>query len=269
MKKITVIILTKNEERFLPGCLESLQWADEILVIDAYSTDGTIEIAKKFGARVISHEWKGFPEQRNYGAAQAQGEWLLYVDADERVSKTLRQEIIGLLNNQPASYSSYRLPHKNIIMGKWLKYGGWYPEYQHRLINKTSLKAWRGELHEHPEVEGKIGVLKGDLVHLTHRGIEWMLTKTIRYVRMEAELRFHANHPKVKIHHLFSAPFREFCYRAIKMQGYRDGIIGWIEIIYQSFNHFLIMVWLWEMQQSETMQQIYERLDKEYKSSEL
>lgn len=263
MKKLSVIILTHNEQEFLPGCLESVKWANEIIVVDADSQDRTRTLAEKFGARVVNSPWKGFPKQRNRGAQEAIGDWLLYVDADERVSKELREEIRELLKKEEPEHQSYRIPHRNIILGKWLRYGGWYPEYQLRLIKKSKLKGWEGRLHEHPEVEGRVGTINGDLIHLTHRGMHWMLTKTIRYTRMEAKLRHMANHPKVTAKHLFSAPAREFWYRCVKTSGWRDGLIGWIEILYQSFNQFLIMAWLWEMQQRKTQAEVYADLDRE------
>lgn len=260
---ITAIILTLNEEEFLPICLKSLRWVDEILIIDAGSKDKTLDIANSFNTKIIISDWRGFPKQRNIGARHAKGKWLLYVDADERVSVNLKKEIIELLKKAHIPHSSYKIPHQNIILGKWLKHGGWYPEYQHRFIKKSALKKWVGKLHEHPEIEGSVGYLKGDLIHLTHRGIEWMLKKTIRYTKMEADLRIKDNHPKIKVIHLFTAPFREFWYRLVTKCGWKDGIEGFIEVIYQSFNHFLIMVWVWEMQKEYSMKQIYQKIDQE------
>lgn len=268
MKNLTAIVLTLNEEGFLPGCLKSLGWADEVIVVDAGSKDTTLAIAKKLGAKIVSAPWEGFPKQRNRGAEAASGEWLLYVDADERVSKALREEIGGLLKKPDLEHTSFKVPHRNIILGRWLKHGGWYPEYQHRLLNKSALKGWIGELHEHPEVEGSVGTLKGDLVHLTHRGMQWMLAKTIRYTRLEAELRKKAGHPQVKVRHLMSAPAREFWYRCVKQGGWKDGVVGWIEILYQMFNHFLIMAWLWEMQRGKSMADTYRELDGKINTSD-
>ncbi|MCH7952001.1 glycosyltransferase family 2 protein [Patescibacteria group bacterium] len=263
MRKISAIVLTQNEEEFLPGCLRSLQWVEEIIVVDSGSTDNTLSIATEAGAKIVSTSWTGFPQQRNQGAQEAKGEWLLYVDADERVSPKLRAEIQQVLKKKKPEHSSYKIPHRNIILGKWLRFGGWYPEHQHRLMKKDALKEWVGELHEHPELKGSVGYLTGDLVHLTHRGMRWMLEKTIQYTHLEAKLRLEAGHPKVSVKHLFSAPAREVWHRCVKKSGWRDGIIGWIEIIYQSFNQFLIMAWLWEMQQDKSMKKKYTDLDKE------
>lgn len=261
MRTISAIILTHNEEEFLLGCLKSLNWVDEIVVVDAGSEDKTLSIAKKAEAKIVNSPWEGFPKQRNRGANEAKEEWLLYVDADERVSDKLRSEIKGLLKAEKIPHKSYKIPHKNYILGKWLRFGGWYPEYQHRLIKKNCLIHWVGELHEHPQIKGTTGFLKADLIHLTHRGMQWMLEKTIRYTKMEAKLRLEADHPKVSVKHLFSAPARELWFRAVRKSGWRDGVIGWIEILYQAFNQFLIMAWLWEMQQEKSMKEKYADLD--------
>lgn len=261
--KLSAIVLTLDEEEFLPGCLTTLAWVDEILVIDAGSSDQTRRIAASRNARVIHSPWKGFPQQRNRGASEASGDWLLYVDADERVSPKLREEIRRLLSQGEPAHASYKVPHRNIILGKWLRYGGWYPEYQHRLINKTAFIGWQGALHEHPEVKGTVGYLTGDLIHLTHRGMRWMLAKSIKYTRLEAQLRLATGHPKVRARHLLSAMAREFWYRGVKMGGWRDGMIGWIEIIYQALNQFLIMAWLWEMQRGRSMEEEYKHIDRE------
>lgn len=263
MNKLSAIVLTFNEEEFLPGCLKSLNWVDEIVVIDAGSKDLTLQIAEEFKAKIIKNSWEGFPQQRNISAKHATGEWLLYVDADERVSNKLRQEIQNLLKKNKLLNNSYKIPHKNYILGKWLRFGGWYPEHQHRLIKKSAFNKWRGELHEHPDVDGSVGALEGDLIHLTHRGMQWMLEKSIKYTKLEAELRLKAGHPQVKAHHFFTAAAREFWYRCIIKSGWRDGVEGWLEIFYQAFNHFLIMAWLWEMQRNKSMQQIYKKLDEE------
>ena len=127
MTKISAIVLTRNEEDFLPGCLQSLRWVDEIVVVDAGSLDATLTIADAIHAKVIKAPWEGFPKQRNLGAKHASGDWLLYVDADERVSKELREEINKGIEKNTLSHASYKIPHKNIILGQWLKYGGWYP----------------------------------------------------------------------------------------------------------------------------------------------
>lgn len=258
---LTAIIPTKNEEKFLPNCLASVSFADEILVLDSGSTDKTVEIATKFGARVVSYKWSGFKYAHEYGSQMAKGDWLLYVDADERVSSELKNQIIQVLKT--LEYQAYQVKRKNFIMGNALKNGGWYPDRVTRLVKKTALKSFIGDLHEYPDINGEVGLLDADLYHLTHRGIDWSLDKTRTYTKMSAKLLLESGHPKVRVKNFFGAMGREFWFRAVSQSGWKDGIVGWIEIIYQTFNAFLIQVHLWEMQQVNTMEEKYRKLDEE------
>lgn len=260
MSKLTAIIPTRNEEKFIRNCLASVKFADEILVLDSGSTDKTVAIAKDFGAKVIEYQWQGFRYAHEFGAKQASHDWLLYVDADERVSQKLRQKIQSKLINPDAQ--AYRVRRANYIMGQKLKHGGWYPDYVTRLMHKPALKSWIGELHEYPEIEGQTKTLDADLIHLTHRGMDWMLAKTQKYTRLQAQILYDHNHPPVGVKNFIGAMGREFWYRAIRKQGWRDGFIGWLEIFYQTFNAFLVQAQLWELQQSKTMTDKYNKIDQ-------
>lgn len=259
--KLSAVIPIKNEEQFLTNCLESVRFADEILVLDSGSTDKSLKIARSFKARVVEYDWQGYRYAHNYGAELAQGDWLLYVDADERVSAPLRQSLLNTLKNP--NKSAYQMNRRNYIMGQALNHGGWYPDRVTRLIRKEALKGWVGELHEYPEVTGEVGQIEGDLYHLTHRGIDWSLDKTQIYTLKMAEILHQAGHPPVKVKNFLGAMGREFWYRAVKQQGWRDGFIGWLEIFYQTFNAFLVQVQLWELQQDKTIEQLYETIDRD------
>lgn len=258
--KLSVIIPTYNEQDFLKNCLRSVSFADEIIVLDSGSTDSTIELATKFTDNIIQYKWKGFKYSHELGASVAKHDWLLYIDADERVSKQLKNQIQSVLDSP--SHSAYQMPRKNFILGKPLSHGGWYPDYVTRLINKNTLRSWIGELHEYPEIIGTTGKLDAPIYHLTHRGMEWMLKKTLIYTQKSAQILLENNHPKVTMKNLFGATIREFYFRAFKKSGYKDGIRGWIEIFYQAFNAFLIQAWLWEMQQKKPINQQYQSIDK-------
>jgi len=262
--KLTAIIPVRNEEVFLANCLRSVSFADEVLVLDSGSTDSTVSIAKEFGARVVEYSWQGFRYAHNYGAQLAKNEWLLYVDADERVSKPLRQKILKILE-APES-NAYQINRRNFIMGKSVSYGGWYPDRVTRLIKKNGLVDWVGELHEYPKIKGEIGKIDADLYHLTHRGIDWSLEKTRAYTKITAEILKKDGHPQVKVKNFFGSMVREFWFRAVKKHGWKDGFIGWVEILYQTFNAFLIQVQLWELQQKKTMEQKYKVIDEKISS---
>lgn len=258
--KISVIIPTLNEETFLPGCLRSVSWADEVIVIDAGSKDKTRTIAKESGAKVISHKWSGFSVQKNIAAKIATGDWLLFVDADERVSQKLQKEI---RMKDLSRWNILKVPRKNYIYSHFLKHGGWFPDYQRRLVFRPDFIRWYGTLHENIEVkEERLGILEGHLIHFTHRGTDWALEKTKRYTFQQAVLFYKSNHPPVKLRHFIAAMGRAFWQRGIVKQGWKDGILGWIEIIYQTFNTFLIYLYLWEIQQKKSQSEQYRELDK-------
>jgi glycosyltransferase involved in cell wall biosynthesis len=259
--KISLLILTYNNEDFIENCLKSVfGWAEEIIVIDAGSRDKTLAICRQYKARVYFHDWPGFSAQRDYAAKKAKNHWLFYLDADERIRRSLKKEIDKLEpGEEPAAFSVKR---ENYILGKLLKKGGWYPDRQIRLINKKKLLNWQGKLHEHPQVKGQVRKLNGSLIHLTHRGVNWCLKKTIEYTDHEALLRFQANHPQVKWWHFLTATFREFWYRGIIKGGLFEGLEGFMAVFYQVFNVFIIYFKLWELQQKKPMKEIYKAIDE-------
>jgi glycosyltransferase involved in cell wall biosynthesis len=248
---ISIVIATKNEEKMIKDCLNSVKWADEIILIDDYSEDKTVEIAKKFGAKVFLHKWLGFSGQKNYGFRKARGDWVLFLDADERVTAELKDEILGEINKTKNLFSGYDIPRLNNILGKDMYFGGWYPDYQRRLVRREKFRGWRGKLHEEMIISGEIGVLKNNIYHITHRSISWMVNKSIIYSKIEAEELFRHNHPKMTWWRFFRPMIQEFLYRLVRKMGWRDGIRGWIEAIYQSFSRFLVYAYLWEIQNSE------------------
>ena len=245
-QKISAIVISKNEEERIGECLKALSFADEVVVVDNGSVDRTVEIAKRKGAKVINLKAGNFSELRNIGAKEATGKWLLYIDADERVTLRLKKEILQQIQND--EFSAYAIPRRNILLGREMRYGGWWPDYVMRLIKKDALKSWRGELHEQPEIRRKTGKLKNPLIHNTHRNLTNMVAKTNEWSEIEARLMYKANHPKMNIARFLSAMFREFWYRAIAKKGFLDGPVGIIEIIYQIFSRFVSYAKLWEMQ---------------------
>jgi hypothetical protein len=248
--KISVIILTKNEEEVILDCLESVKWVDEMVVVDNDSTDNTLGIVKKFGVKNIiqSGENNTFSERRNLGAKEAKGDWLLYVDADERVTPTLRKEIEEVVEKE-TEFAAFAIPRRNIRLTKELHFGGWWPDYVLRLMEKDKLLGWQGDLHEQPQIKGEIGHVKEALVHFSHRGsFEHKLQNTINWSKIEAQKLYQANHPPMTVTRFLSAMAREFYQRMIKYQAFRDGTEGVIEAFYQVFSVFITYARLWEMQ---------------------
>ncbi|MBI2309842.1 glycosyltransferase family 2 protein [Candidatus Collierbacteria bacterium] len=251
--KLSAIVITNNSAAKIKGCLKSLKFADEIIVVDSGSTDKTKELVEKTGARVFEVENVGYSHSRNVGAQKAKGEWLLYIDADERVTPELEKAISVIASpvaGLAMTFQSYKIYRKNIILGKWLKHGGWWPDPVHRLIKKSALKEWTGKLHEYPIIDGNVGLITEPLVHFSKGSISEMVKNSRDFVPIEAQLKSDAGHPPVKIYHFVLAMWREFWTRGILKAGWLDGIVGIIEIFYQMFHQFMVYSILWQMQQS-------------------
>lgn len=251
MKDISAVVIVKNGQDLIADCLNSLLFCDEIVVIDGGSEDKTIEIAEKKGAKVFKYETKDFSESRNFGLEKAEGKWVLYVDADERVTpelaKNIEQKIVTDVNSRIFAYKVFR---KNYYLGQ----NPWpYIEKLERLFRKDKLKGWQGKLHESPVVEGKIGELEGYLLHYTHRDLTSMVNKTLEWSKTEAELRFNSNHPKMTWWRFPRVMITAFLNSYIKQGGYKVGTVGLIESIYQAFSMFITYARLWEMQRKKDL----------------
>lgn len=245
---LSAIVITFNADKKLKECLESLQFADEIIVIDSGSTDETVRIAKELKASFFSVEPKGYSYSRNIGAKKARGEWLLHIDSDERVSENLKKQILSRLAIDGSRFTSFKIYRKNIILGKWLRHGGWWPDPVHRLIKKSALEEWKGELHEYPVVEGEVGTIIEPIIHYSKGSISEMIKNSRDFAPIEAQLKLDAGHPPVRVYHFLLAMWREFWNRGIVRTGWLDGPIGILEVFYQMFHQILVYGMLWEMQ---------------------
>jgi len=184
MGKVSVLILTYNEEDRIEDCLKSVIWADEIVVLDSFSTDRTLEIVEKYPAKIIQQKWLGFAKQRNLGLNYCSHNWILVVDADERVTQELQKEIRQILEQD--GYSGYYISRRTYFLGKWIKHCGWYPDYVLRLFCKERGKYKEQMVHESVKLEGRIGYCKSDLLHYTYRDITHYLEKMNQYSSLAA-----------------------------------------------------------------------------------
>ncbi len=245
--KLSAIILTEDEEANISECLKSVSFADEKIVVDAGSSDKTVEVAKKEGASVFVNPFVDFAKQRDFALSVAKGDWLLYIDADERVTTELKEEILKQINLKD-TFSAFDIPRKNIRLGgKLMKFGGWWPDYVTRLFRRKDLSGWYGEVHESPKVEGEVGKLVNPFLHYG-RDLNRIVLKTADWSGVEAKLLFEAGHPPVTWWRLAKISCSEFWNRFIILQGFRDGTPGLIEAIYQSFSRFITYARLWELQ---------------------
>lgn len=254
--KLSIIVLTKNEEEMIPGCLKSAQGLGEILVIDDESDDRTREIAKKHGAKVFIHKMKDFSDSRNFGLNKATGDWVFYFDADERISQELRQELKEKATDE-AGPAAFLVKRRNFYLGREM-----FTDKLHRFFKRNKLKGWKGEVHESPQFDGGVGELNNHLVHLTHRDVLSMLRKTADWSEIEARLRFKAGHPPVSWWRLLHVMIGEFFHQFFGKKIWRFGTAGWIEGIFQVFSLFITYARLWEKQRKESLKKTYAQISQ-------
>lgn len=244
MNKISGVIIAKNASKTISKTLESLQFCDEIIVIDNISTDKTKEVAKKFNAKIYEFKSTSFADLRNEGLRKAKEEWILYVDSDEEVSKELKKNLLKEIAN--TSYSAFKVKRKNFYLGMHL----WpYVENLERLFKKDTLKDWYGVLHETPRIQGTIGILDGYLYHYTHSDLSEMVEKTNEWSEIEAALRFDARHPRMTWWRFPRVMITAFYDSYFRQGGFKAGTAGIIESIYQAFSIFVTYAKLWELQE--------------------
>ena len=248
--KISAVILAKNEEKKITDCLESVNWVDEIILVDGGSTDATCSVAKKFKAQIFEFIKNSFAERRNFGTKKARGEWVLHIDADERMTDGLREEILEEISSN--SFSHYAIPRSNFVFGKKMKHCGLWPDYVVRLFKKKDFVTWQGDLHETPVIKGKLGYMNNYFIHIKHDNLFDIVEKTNKWSLIEAKLMFDACHPPMNLLRFASSIFREFYLRMIKQLAFLDGVEGVIYGIYQVWSRFLSYAKLWEMQEDNS-----------------
>jgi len=253
---LSIIIIAGNEQHNIEKVLDTCLWADKLILVAANSTDNTIKLAKKKSKKIrilkTSDEYgKNFAKWRNLGLNSVTTDWLLYVDADERITAKLKKEIQVTITNPDLKYSHYAIPRANYFLGKRVKYGGTYPDYVVRLYQTKHIKKWQGKLHEKAITTGNLGYLKNDLLHFTHTDLTSMLQKTIIWTQIEAQALYQANHPQVYWWRFPRMMITKLYQRLIKQKMHKDGTIGWISAIFESYNTFIIYARLWELQQNK------------------
>ncbi|MEK7154708.1 MAG: glycosyltransferase family 2 protein [Patescibacteria group bacterium] len=248
MASLSAIIITRNEEKLIGECLLSLKdLANEIIVVDSGNTDSTNDIAKSFGARIVSTQDIDYSHYRNAGLRAAKGDWIFYLDADERVTPLLKKEIEQVISSI-SSNSVYQIPRKNIYLGQEMHFGGWGGDKVIRLFPKKQLSGYTGALHEQPVYSGQLLTMNHELVHYSHRDLSSMLDKTLVFTQFEAQLRVDANHPPMVWWRFLRVMATEFWLRFVKLSAWKDGVEGIIDGIFQVFNSFVIYARLWELQ---------------------
>ena len=248
LSKLSVVINTQNSEADLTKCLSSVKsLADEIVVIDQSSTDKTVEIAKKFGAKIFNHESVEYVEKtRNFAIKKASCEWVLILDPDEEIPQSLSKKIKGLIKNGRGDY--YRIPRKNIIFNKWIEHTLWWPDYQIRLFKKGHV-SWTEIIHSVPTTQGNgVDLPQKEeyaILHHNYDFIDQYLGKMNRYTGVQSKILLESGY-KFKWKDLLIKPSREFINRYFVGCGYKDGIHGLLLSLLQSFSELVVYAKVWQ-----------------------
>lgn len=243
---VSVLILVKNEADRLPDALASVGWADEVVVADTGSADETIALARKAGARVVSIPWEGFVESRNRALQEPVNDWVLFIDADERVSDALRNEIRMTLERSGTELVGFSMPRLSRLMGRQIRHGTWYPDVKMRLGKRSKgFRAIGGRVHEQLVVDGPTGRLAADLLHIPYRNVSDAIRKVSSYSRLGAEDRFDRG-MRASISSLLARPMVEFLRCFVFKLGFLDGRAGFTVAAFHAWSYFLRAAFLFE-----------------------
>jgi (heptosyl)LPS beta-1,4-glucosyltransferase len=245
--KLSVTVITKNEAANIGAALASVAFADEIVVVDAHSTDETVALARQHTDRVFLRDWSGYIDQKNFAAAQAANDWVLSLDADERVTPALAEEIKATLSGEPPQ-QAYRIPRVTWHFGRWIRTTDWYPDYQLRLYDRRAAQ-WTGKyVHEAVTVRGAVGRLRHELEHYAYRDISEHLETMDRYTTMAAKQMYESGRRAGSLQ-VAGHPPLAFLRNYIARGGFRDGAAGLIISAMNSYYVLLKFAKLWELQQ--------------------
>jgi glycosyltransferase involved in cell wall biosynthesis len=244
MRRISVTIIAWNEEERLRACLESIAWADEIIVVDAESTDKTVQVAREFTDKIWVRPWPGFAAQKNFALEQATGEWVLSLDADERVTPELQERIRRIARGDgPAD--GYSLPRRNLFWGAWVRHGGLYPDYQLRLFRRGAGRFVDSAVHESVVIKGRVETVAEPLLHHSYRGLDDFVTRSNRYSTLAAaELLKRGG--RAGLADLALRPLGRFVSMYLLRGGFLDGWRGFVLAVLYANYVFLRMAKAWE-----------------------
>ncbi len=240
--KISVIIITRNEESNIDDCLKSVDWADEIIIVDAGSDDGTVKKASNYTNKIFAKKWEGYSKQKLYALSLAENEWVLSLDADERISPSLRDEI---LKGPDETYNGFYISRKNYFLGRHITGCGWDNDYQLRLFKKSRTTLTDSLVHEAFMVEGKTGRLKNRMDHYSYRTLKDAITKMNNYSTLEASQKY--KHKNVSPIDFLLHPAAAFIQYFIIRKGYKDGKYGLMVSLLHAMTNMQIYMKIWEL----------------------
>ncbi len=241
---LSVVIVTKDEERNIEAALQSVSRFSEIIIIDDFSTDSTISIARKYTDNIFQIKWQGYARQKQSGIDKASMPWVLVLDADERVTEELADEIRTIIES--SSCNAFYIPRKNFFLGRWIRHGGWWPDYTLRLFRKDSAHMEQREVHEKIVAYGKTAYCKNPMEHYTYREISGYIKKMDVYSSLAAT-ELHQKGVSARLYQLVLKPPVTFLRMFLFQQGFRDGFHGFVLAVLYSLYTFLKYLKLWEI----------------------
>jgi glycosyltransferase involved in cell wall biosynthesis len=246
---VSATIITLNEAEHIADAITSVSWADEVIVIDAGSSDDTVAMARSCGARVEYRAWTGWIDQKNFAASLARHDWILSLDADERVSPALARELEGLLQTVPP-IGAYRMPRVTFHLGRWIRTTDFYPDYQTRLYDRRVAR-WKGQyVHESVALDtGRPGQLRGELLHYSFRDLRDQLDRINKYTTLGAKQMYESGR-RAGLLHLAMHPPAAFLRNYILRRGILDGTAGLTISMLQAWSVFLKFAKLWELERN-------------------
>jgi glycosyltransferase involved in cell wall biosynthesis len=242
---LSVIIITKNEAGNILDCLASVAWADEIIVVDSGSEDRTVDICEQFGARVYVNQWPGYGKQKNFALDLVKGDWVLSIDADERVTPLLREEIASVIAN-PGAFVAWKIPRLSSFCGRYMRHSGWWPDYVVRLFARDQARFSDDIVHEQVHVKGQVGTLEGHFLHESIESFEDLLSKMNQYTSAGALMAYQKGKKgslRKSISHGLWAFFRSYILRAGFLDG-REGFILAVSTAESSYYRYLKLMFM-------------------------
>ncbi len=244
--RISATVITKNEERNIERCLSALDFADEIVVVDAESSDRTVELAKRFTQRVYINPWPGHIQQKNHAIELAQSEWILSVDADEVITPELKQEIIALRQKQNETIEGYYISRRSNFIGKWIEHCGWSPDYHLRLFLKSRGRFGGMNPHDIVLLNGPKAYFKQPMLHYTYPSLDVYLSRLNSYTTIAAKEMKNRN-KRFRLRYIILSPPATFFKMYVIKAGFLDGWEGFILCVLSSFYVLIKYLKLWEL----------------------
>lgn len=253
MNQLSVVIIVLNEAHRIEPVLKSVKWADEIVIIDAFSTDNTEEICRRYTDRIYKYPWEGYYKQRMRSIEHASYPWIFSIDADEIVSDELKNEILAVISDKN-SKNGYYVPRKTHYIGRWIEHSGWFPDYQLRLFRAEDSFIEPRLVHEGFSVHGEVGHLKGILFHYSIDTIKQHVEKINHYTSLDCPQKIQRlGNKKVRWYNLVFNPFFKFIRMYFSNKGYKDGFQGFILAILSAFSTQLLYIKVWEAQNNQRL----------------